>query len=176
MLTAEEAKLFEQMINYKEEIFQICLGFSHNPSDAEDLTQEVYLGAYRNVAKIHSPYAVKEWLLRVTRNTCLDHQKKRRIARLFRERAQVPESGPAPDGPSGREETNEQLRALKRAVNRLPKKLREAFVLREYGELSYQDVARTLGIKEGTVMSRLSRARAAVANSVKEDIDGQKTE
>jgi RNA polymerase sigma-70 factor (ECF subfamily) len=176
MPTAEEAQLFEELMTHKDEVFRICLGFSRNASDAEDLAQDVYLAAFRNVGNLHSPYAAKEWLLRVTRNTCLDHQKKRRIARLFRERAQAPESGPAPEAPSDRAEANEQLRALKRAVSQLPKKLREAFVLREYGELSYQDVARTLGIKEGTVMSRLSRARAAVADSVKEDIDGQKTE
>lgn len=175
MPTVEETKLFEEMMTYKEEVFQICLGFSRNPSDAEDLAQEVYLGAYRNVGRIHSPYAVKEWLLRVTRNACLDHQKKKRIVRLFQERVFDTAADPVRETPSDSAERNEQLRALKRAILRLPKKLREVFVLRLYGDISYQELARTLGLKEGTVMSRLNRARQAVASSVKEELDGQKT-
>ncbi|MGA2361769.1 MAG: RNA polymerase sigma factor [Candidatus Aminicenantales bacterium] len=172
MPTKDESTLFEEMMTYREDVFRICLGFSRNPSDAEDLSQDVYLKAYKNVGKIHTPYAVKEWLFRVTRTTCLDHHKKLRIARLFQQRASNPSGGPGPVTPEYSAEDNERLKALKEAVGRLPKKLREVFVLREYGHASYQELARTLGIKEGTVMSRLSRARRAVANSVKEDLHG----
>jgi RNA polymerase sigma-70 factor, ECF subfamily len=175
MPTEEEAKLFEEMMSCKENVFRICLGFSRDPSDAEDLTQDVYLRAYRNVSRIHTPYAVKEWLLRVARNTCLDHQKKKRIIRMFRERASVSASPRGMEAPSDPAETNERLKALKQAICRLPKKQREVFVLRLYGDISYQELARTLGIKEGTVMSRLNRARKAVADSVKEELDGRKT-
>ncbi len=87
---------------------------------------------------------------------------------MFQVRAADPVPRPGPQDPKDTAETQEQLRALKLAIGRLPWKLREVFVLREYGELSYQEVARTLGIKEGTVMSRLSRARAAVTKFVKE--------
>lgn len=63
---------------------------------------------------------------------------------------------------------NEQIQRLKRAVQRLPKKLRVVLVMREYGHLSYQEIAATLGIKEGTVMSRLNRARSKVAAALQE--------
>jgi RNA polymerase sigma-70 factor (ECF subfamily) len=171
-LTEEESRLFEEMMTYREDVFRICLGFSRNPSDAEDLSQDVYLKAYKNIGKIHTPYAIKEWLFRVARTTCLDHHRKSRVARLFQQRASGPPGGPGPATPEYSAEDNERLKTLKEAIGRLPRKLREVFVLREYGQASYQELARTLGIKEGTVMSRLSRARRAVANSVKEDLHG----
>jgi RNA polymerase sigma-70 factor (ECF subfamily) len=175
MPTEEEARLFEQMMTYKEEIFQICLGFSRNASDAEDLAQEVYLKAYENVAKIYSPYAVKEWLVRVAKNTCLDHQKKRRVVQMSQARISAPQALSVPPEPPNPVESEERLRALKEAISRLPDRLREVFVLRMYGEMSYSDLARTLRIREGTVMSRLNRARAAVACSVKEALHGRRT-
>jgi RNA polymerase sigma-70 factor (ECF subfamily) len=168
MPTEEEARLFEDMMNYRDDVFRICLGFSHNASDAEDLAQEVYLKAYGNLGSVHSPYAVKDWLLRITRNTCLDHQKKKGVIRRFQDRAAAAPSGPVPDAPSDAVERSERLAALKRAVAGLPWKLRQVFVLRLYGEISYRDLARTLGVKEGTVMSRLNRARQAVAEHLKE--------
>jgi len=174
MPTEEEARRFEEMMTYKEAIFQICLGFSRNLSDAEDLAQDVYLRAYRNVSKIHSPYAVKEWLFRVAKNTCLDHQKKRRVIQMLQRRVLNPPASTNLGESLHSTEREEQLKALKQAINRLPRKLREVFVLRLYGDASYQEVGRTLKIKEGTVMSRLSRARTAVANSVREALDGQK--
>jgi RNA polymerase sigma-70 factor (ECF subfamily) len=174
MPTEEEARLFEEMMTYKEEIFQICLGFCRNLSDAEDLAQDVYLRAYRNVGKIHSPYAVKEWLFRVARNTCLNYQKKTRAVRVFQSQARDLTACSALATPPDSMERDEQLRALKQAINRLPRKLREVFVFRMYGDVSYQELARTLRIREGTVMSRLNRARIAVTNSVKEALDGRK--
>lgn len=167
MLAGDGAKLFEEMMTYQEAVFRICLGFSRNPLDAEDLSQEVYLKAYKSLGKIHSPFAVKEWLFRIARNTCLDHVKKRRIIRLF-ERTASPDHVVDTMTPETSAVTAERLKSLKGAVSRLPKKQREVFVLREYGQLSYEELARTVGAKAGTVMSRLNRARTAVANFIKE--------
>lgn len=141
--------------------------------DAEDLSQDVYLKAFRSLGRIHSPYAVKEWLFHVARTTCLDHQKKRRVARLFLRRARESAEGLERTTPEVSADTNERLNVLKKAVGRLPKKQREVFVLREYGHLSYQELARMLRIKDGTVMSRLNRARRAVMDMMREEIHGR---
>jgi RNA polymerase sigma-70 factor (ECF subfamily) len=167
MRAEEEAKLFEEMMTCQEAVFRICLGFARNLSDAEDLSQDVYLRAYRNLGKLHRPYLVKEWLFRIARNTCLDHVKKRRPA-LELERSASPDSVVDRKTPETSSMMNERLRLLKTAISRLPEKQREVFIFREYGGLSYEELGRAVGAKAGTVMSRLNRARAAVASFVKE--------
>ncbi|MEN6310828.1 MAG: RNA polymerase sigma factor [Acidobacteriota bacterium] len=172
MPTGKEIKLFEDMMACKEDVFRICLGFSRNASDAEDLSQDVYLKAYQSLGRIHTPYAVREWLFRVARTTCLDHRRRAAVRGLFLRRPAGPDEGLERITPERSAEAGEQLKALKDAVARLPVKLREVFILREYGHLSYQETARTLGIKEGTVMSRLNRARRAVMDRMKENVHG----
>ncbi|MGZ8857849.1 MAG: RNA polymerase sigma factor [Candidatus Aminicenantales bacterium] len=161
------ARLFEEMMTCQDAVFRICLGFSRDASDAEDLSQDVYLKACRSLRTVRHPYLVKEWLFRIARNTCLDYVKKRRLVRLS-------ETGANPDRVVDREApetspvTSERLQRLKTAISRLPKKQHDVFVLREYGQLSYEELGRVVGAKAGTVMSRLNRARMAVAAFVKE--------
>ena len=108
---------------------------------------------------------MREWLFRIAKNTCLDHKRKKILSRVFKlqsgsgsEEEKTPETEVA---------HREQLLILKKAINKLNKKHREVFVLREYGHLTYREIADTLGIKEGTVMSRLNRARKDVINQMK---------
>jgi RNA polymerase sigma-70 factor (ECF subfamily) len=158
--TEEEKKTFEEMLSYKEVVFRICLGFSKNPWDAEDLSQEVYLKAWRKLESLKNTNLIRAWLFRVTKNTCLDHINKMRLRRLFQ---MHPEKEPQDrNTPEILLENQQQLDLLKKSVSRLSKKLKEVFVLKEYGHLSYQEIAASLGIKEGTVMSRLNRARKEV--------------
>ncbi len=161
-------ELFEQLMAYREDIFRICLGYSRNPSDAEDLSQDVYLKAFRSAAVVHTPYAAKEWLFRITRNTCLDHLRKARLSRLVGKTRNEDEAVDIRT-PEQATDFGERLARLKRAVRRLPGKQREVFILRMYGHLSYRELARILGIKEGTVMSRLNRARRLVLKRMNED-------
>jgi len=167
----EKQELFNELMTHKEIVFQICLGYSKNPWDAEDLTQDVYLKAYKKTESLKDPRLKKEWLLRIAKNTCLDHGRKRSVRRLFSLNQEIALLDPG--SPEKHLVRDESLRALKNAVSQLPAKLKEAFVLREYGQLSYHDIAVVLGIKEGTVMSRLSRARLAVLNRMKEEINEQ---
>lgn len=167
MSAAKTAELRARMMFYQEDIFRVCLGFSRNAQDAEDLSQEVYLKAIRSIRTVRESGALRAWLLRIARNTCLDHQKKGRLFRLFkrsltRDRARENESQ------EGQTDIRERLAKLKEAVRRLPVKQKEVFVLREYGHLSYEDLTETLGLKPGTVMSRLNRARRAVLDFMKE--------
>lgn len=158
--TARESKVLEALMAHQEKVFLICLGFSRNPADAEDLTQEVYLKALKNIKSLTDLSLLKFWLFRVARNTCLDFGRKhkhRRHAPLKPEHEQ-PESRT----PESQLVSREQLKSLKAAIQQLPKKQREAFILKEYGDLSYQEIAETLKIKHGTVMSRLNRARQAI--------------
>jgi len=156
---------------YKEIVFQICLGYTKNPWDAEDLTQDVYLKAYRKMDSLLDSRLKKEWLFRIAKNSCVDHGRKSRLRRvfpLFQEVAPLDQG--TPEKHMMRDESRE---ALKNAVSQLPAKLKDTFILREYGQLSYHEIAAVLGTKKGTVMSRLNRARQAVLHRMKEEINDQ---
>jgi RNA polymerase sigma-70 factor (ECF subfamily) len=115
---------------------------------------------------MRNPLASREWLFRIAKNACLDRDKRTRgRTRLLRHWAATPrpDDGPGPSAPD-----DERIARVKAAVRGLPKKLRTVFVLRWYGGLSYEEIAVTLGLARGTVMSRLSRARARVAGMVEE--------
>lgn len=156
--TGETAASLEDILRYREEIFLVCLGFSRDVTAAEDLCQDVYVRACAKLRTVRNIDALKPWLFRVARNICLDHGRRSRVVRFVpMDTATVEEPPEAPPRESG--ENDNRLALLKAAVGRLPEKLREVFVLREYARLSYGEIARTLDIREGTVMSRLHRGR-----------------
>jgi RNA polymerase sigma-70 factor (ECF subfamily) len=160
---------FGALLAHKETVFRICLGYARNYADAEDLTQESYLRAYRSLEGLANPASARDWLLAIVRNACIDHRRRDRLGRLLPFLAEKAAPGrPGPDGA-----IDERVQALKKAVRDLPEKLRAVFVLYTYGELSYREIAGSLGIKEGTVMSRLSRARAVIERRVKENAGGK---
>ena len=166
--TEDKIKNFEELMVYQESVFRICLGFSKNPWDAEDLTQDVYLKAFQKIGSLRDFSLMREWLFRIAKNTCLDHSRKVLLSRMFKLRSR--NESEERKTPEAEVAHREQLLILKKAINKLNKKHREVFVLREYGHLSYREIAATLGIKEGTVMSRLNRGREAVIHQMKGEV------
>jgi RNA polymerase sigma-70 factor (ECF subfamily) len=157
---------FDSLNDHRESVLRICLGFCSSYEEAEDLAQDVYVRAYRGLGKLERPDLAKLWLFRIARNAGLDHKKTlRRRSQLLRTWANDEistgtvrsENPPVPDA---------RLAGLKSAIRRLPSRFREVFVLREYGNLSYEEIARTLGIETGTVMSRLARSRKKIAAAI----------
>jgi RNA polymerase sigma factor (sigma-70 family) len=157
---------FDDIMAHRESVFLICLGFSRNYAEAEDLAQDAYVRAFARLKSLRNPAQTKEWLFRIAKNTCLDRQKRERnralLIRRWTERARFKDISPS------ERQGDERLTMLKAAVRTLPKKLGEVFVLREYGRLSYTEIAATLRLKQGTVMSRLNRARKRVAALIEE--------
>ena len=166
-----DIKIFNNLLNYKERIFYICLGFSKDSGEAEELTQEVYIKAFKKIGSLNNSRHLKEWLFKIAKNTCLDYLRKKRWKRLFR--FKFNEGYMDHNSPELLTIKNEQLQILKEAIKSLPQKYREIFVLREYGQLSYKEIAAILGIKEGTVMSRLNRARQAIISNLREAKNGK---
>jgi RNA polymerase sigma-70 factor (ECF subfamily) len=164
---ADKIVSIEDLLAHQETVFLICLGFSRNYAEAEDLAQEAYLRACRSLVKLREPRQAKEWLCRIARNVCLDHRKKARVrGMLLRLWARESVSASRAIGPD--ESFEARIERLKLAARNLPEKLRGVFVLREYGHLTYEELSATLRISKGTVMSRLNRARTRVAVALKE--------
>ncbi len=162
-LQGDEAA-WETMVQSQSKcIFNLCLRFARRRDEAEDLTQEIFVRIYRSLRSFRSDTGSFQcWVLSVARNLIIDHYRKER-------RYQTPigseemetmhlEDHKTPS-PSRAFERVEALRMLSRALGGLSPDLREAVILRDLEGMSYQQVAETTGVSEGTVKSRLFRAR-----------------
>jgi RNA polymerase sigma-70 factor (ECF subfamily) len=134
--------------------------------DAEDVVQEAYLRALRYFDSFRGTQA-RAWLLAIVRHTAYTLRRRGQVAALTTEfsdelhSASAAEQGPGHD--LDRQETAERVQA---ALDGLPARFREVLVLREMRDLSYDEIARIVRIPVGTVMSRLSRARARLAEAL----------
>lgn len=121
--------------------------------DAPDVTQQVYLQIYRKLDQFSGRSRLSTWLYRLAVNEALQHLRRRK-----RNMTQALEFEPV-DRVESRERSSELAEVLEAALSGLDDELRIIFLLREVEELPYHDIAETLDIPEGTVGSRLNRAR-----------------
>jgi RNA polymerase sigma-70 factor (ECF subfamily) len=138
---------------------------TRNEHDAEDVVQESYLRALRAFSSFRGG-ASRPWFLTIVRNTSftwLRDNRSRADHAEYHEELHV-SGGPTPEAQSLGQE---RARVLERCVQELPSDFRETIVLREMEELCYQEIAEITGVPRGTVMSRLSRARARLAECLK---------
>lgn len=145
-------------------------------SAAEDVAQDTFLALYRHLEQVPSS-AFRPWLYRVARNLCLDQLRRRKFRlRLFRdierddERPQTPADVRA-DRPDEVAATREAHARIDEAIQGLPTRFREAFVLCEMQGLSYEDAAAILGCPVKTVSTRLFRARQRFRTAVADLLD-----
>jgi RNA polymerase sigma-70 factor (ECF subfamily) len=166
----DKEALFRGILENKKTVFWICLGYARDFIEAEELTQEVFFKAWTKIDSLRDPERHREWLSRVARNACFDHLKKKRLRKRFQ--GSSLEHGRDERTPETRALYRDELRLLKVAVRSLPGKLRDTFILRSYGGLSYREIAAVLKIKEGTVMSRLNEAREKIKSRMRGQTDG----
>ena len=150
---------FEEIVKrYQRRVYGTAMRILRRHDLADDVVQDAFLRAYQALARFDRQRPFGPWICRIAANLAVNHVR----APQAREEA-LPESladTPAPDeGPLGGVLETEGRAALDTAMQRLSPEQRAVFVLRVYEELSYQEIADTLGISPGTVMSRLSRAR-----------------
>ena len=156
--------LFDQLFNFAHWLAQ-------DRTEAEDLVQETYAKALRGFSSFQPGTNFRAWMYRILRNTFLTSRTGLKAS------ATIPlDSEDAPEFPAGPEtpETilieHSQSQILQTAIESLPIHFREVLLLCEVEEMSYQEIAETLSIPMGTVMSRLSRARRALRESLQQKL------
>lgn len=154
---APDVLVTDWMRLYGSAVLRLALAFLGDRQQAEDVFQEVFLKAYQHHHRLTDADRVRPWLLQVTANRCRDLRRTawwRRVLRL------EPPDGPvlAP-GPAETAEFSDTREAVVRAVWQLSPGFRETVVLHYYEGLTAPAVAKLLGVSEGTVHSRLHRAR-----------------
>ncbi len=147
-------------------VFRFILNMVRSEEEARDLTQETFLRAVRHLDRYDPAYSFNTWLYRIARNLCIDRARRSSRWRWSPGgRGDDDRGDPMCDHPDPRESQLDELldqerrRILEGAVGRLKPKYREVIVLYHFEELSYQEIARVLGIPLGTVMNRIFRAR-----------------
>lgn len=154
---------------YQERIFALARHYTKSAVEVEDIAQDTFLKAYRRLGSFQRQSSFSTWLYRIAVNTALDFLK--RTGRSPVQAVEDPELTAAPVGalagsgvaiaaPDANLRREELARVTQRVLEELPEIFRTVLVLREFEDLSYQEMAEVLGISIGTVESRLFRARA----------------
>ena len=150
-------------------VYGLCYRFTGSASEAQDLTQEVFLRVFRTLRTFRSAEgSFATWLARVTRNLLIDHYRRTRQERVTdsieEQLPTIEESGSGaavrPDQALAGREASDILQAT---LQKLSPDLREAVILRDLQEMEYREIADVLQIPEGTVKSRINRGRAELA-------------
>ncbi len=154
---------WEQIIaRFQRKVFHIAYKFTGRHNDAEDLTQEIFLKVFKSLDKFNQEADFSTWLSSVARNYCIDrYRASKREKEVVVEDLLAFDLAPAAAGsnPHRALEDRDRTSFLRQGLAELPEKLREAVVLRDLQGLSYQEMAETLKLPEGTVKSRINRGR-----------------
>ncbi len=173
-LAGDDLAWDELVRTHTKRVYGLCYRFTNSATEAQDLTQEVFLRIFKSVKSFRSEEgSFATWLARLTRNLLIDHYRRTRHDRSTDSiENQLPileeqlTSTTRPDGLLAGREAREQLQA---ALQKLSPDLRETLILRDLDEMEYREIADVLRIPEGTVKSRLNRARAELAKVLRRE-------
>ena len=182
---AGDQQAWQQLVvTQHRRIYAICYRFTGSASDAQDLTQDVFLKLYRNLDTFNAERgSFQTWITTLARNLLVDHFRRTRLERAsdsldasLTEDVDGPSMADRLADPRPSQESHAaglELKAkIQDALAQLSPELREAVVLRDLEDMDYKDIAQVLRIPEGTVKSRISRGRGELARLLKR-IEGQ---
>jgi RNA polymerase sigma-70 factor, ECF subfamily len=159
--TAEQ-KIEAAVREHAHIVFKICYAVVRNHHDAEDATQEVFLRVWRHVSRLEEIEDLRSWIARIAWNVAIDRKRKPREQPID-DHFEVPQKARAEqDVISG-----QMLELLERAINKLPRKERQALILASVEEMSMAEIAQIVGTSEATVRGRVFRARQQLRERMK---------
>lgn len=146
----------ELVVRHQQAIYRLCFRFVGNHEDASDLTQDVFVRAYRGLAGFKADAAFSTWLYRIGVNVCLNRLSTNTPASVELEpERHIDEVSAPPDAETAR---GERAQIVRRAIAALPRKQRATLILRVYHDLSHEQIARALGNSVGTVKANVFHA------------------
>jgi RNA polymerase sigma-70 factor (ECF subfamily) len=171
-LSGDDAAWEELVRIHSRRVYGLCYRFTGRDSDAQDLTQEVFLRVYRALGSFRSNEgSFTTWLTRLTRNLLIDHYRRTRNERITdsidEQLPRIEEGFTSTNRPDSAVAGREASELLQAALGKLSPELRETIVLRDLQDMEYREIAEVLSIPEGTVKSRLNRGRAELARLLK---------
>jgi len=186
-LTEADAEIVEQarkgdplaweklVVRHTKRIYNLCFRFVGRADQAEDLTQDVFIKVFRHLSSYNSESGqFVTWMMSVGRNLLIDHYRQSKDDRVTvsatvedDDELSILDTLPANQLSAQAEmEREERAVLLRRALDRLPPQLKEAVILRDLEELSYEEIEEILKVPEGTVKSRINRGRVELAKSL----------
>jgi RNA polymerase sigma-70 factor (ECF subfamily) len=165
---------WEQLVRrHTKRIYNLCYRFVGRVDQAEDLTQEVFIKVFRNLSSYNPDTGqFVTWVMSVGRNLLIDHYRQSKDDRATistdeNEEFSILDTLPAEQlSPQAELERDERARMLRRSLEHLPPQLKEAVILRDLEELSYEEIGEILKVPEGTVKSRINRGRLELAKHI----------
>lgn len=172
-----DVSAFESLIEeYQKRVFNIAFRMIGNHDDASELAQEVFIRVFKSLKNFKEQSQFSTWIYRITTNVCLDELRKRKNRKVIsldseleledsKIRRQIEDDSPTPDIVA---ERNDLKRIIGAAVRQLSEEHRAVLVLRDYQGFTYEEISRQLDCPEGTIKSRLNRARLALRELLKD--------
>ncbi|MGI8884763.1 MAG: RNA polymerase sigma factor [Pyrinomonadaceae bacterium] len=164
LAVSENPEAFGEIVKrWERKIFALCFGMLGSEADARDATQESFISAYRNLANFRGEAKVSSWLHRIAVNQCLTIKRRAKTrSEDFLDEGESAEDrtfvAPAHLSPARTIEQNERLTLVRQAVGSLPTDLRQVIVMKEFEEMTFQEISETLELPLSTVKSRLYAA------------------
>lgn len=172
-----DTNAFEALVeDQKKVVYNLALRMLGNEEDAYDISQDAFLKAYTNLSGFRGDCKFSSWLYKLTTNLCLDFIRKRNrhkvIPLVYEDDEGESEYMEIPDDTYSPEQLTEQKlmrESVRNGLSQLPPQQREILVLREIGGLRYDEIGRQLDLEEGTVKSRIFRARKKLCDILSKD-------
>ena len=164
LAVGDEPEAFGEIVKrWERKIFALCFGMLTREDDARDAAQETFISAYRNLQNFRGEAKVSSWLHRIAVNQCLTKQRRTKTrAETFLDDEENSEErvfvAPKHQSPARQAEQSERLSHVRQAVKALPEELRQVIVMKEFEEMTFQEISETLELPLSTVKSRLYTA------------------
>ena len=178
-----DTKAFTRLVlEHQDRVFSYLVRMLGNRQEAEEVAQEVFIAAFRFIGGFRGESGLSTWLLRIASNMYknrIRHNVRRKRSRESSiddriERADYRPIGERPDNPEAIVAGKQAEEALHRAIAKLPEDFREVLVLRDIDLLAYSEIHELTGLPEGTIKSRLHRARSQLAKLMTTYLEGER--